>query len=115
MKQKEKEIQKALGLFKKYSVLGIVNVPSTIGVPFTMDIEAPTEDEARKEMRRRFKKMTPKERKAFVVEHTDEEVFCEMMPRPNDLYDEVITTRPDRFGKLYISDVFEEEEEEEYK
>ena len=74
MKEKEFEIQKALGLAAEYNVYPVVDIPITImtHLPLVIKVAATSKADAKRRVIAMFKKMTPQERLKFVFDQLEE-------------------------------------------
>ena len=116
MKQKEKDVQKALGTLKKYSVYCTIEVPhtTTISVPFDMEVDAVSESAAEEEAKAFFKKMSLIERKKYVWEKAyDGEMFAEENePDMSVLYENAEEAPPNAYSDDVLNVVCATENEE---
>ena len=116
---KEKEVQKALGLLKKYTVEAVVNIPhpDTIAIPFRMNVEATTEEEANEMAKKTFAEKTLTERKKFVFKNIDEYMFGEMNTADLSVLNETAERASAKeYSAVEIGMTFElDKDEEEYE
>ena len=102
MKENEKEVQKALGLVKKYRVILVASVPrmTSVDVPFEMSVEAMSEKEAMKMARASYMKMSCEERKEFAWENVNEDFFNEYNSGDNqtELWDYAQSVPDDKYN-----------------
>ena len=122
MTKKEKAIQKALGTSKSFVVDCEVGVPFQINIVAVcnVQVDAVNKEEAERLAKEKIDKMSPAQRRTFVLDELDEELFAESNQADMTawLYESLKKMAPKDFTKVdvdVISVDLDEDNEEESK